>query len=140
MVWDPITSSNQASLDQLGIHLSFVTFPLLSTSYVSDVVSIGIDVGSLPRGGHMGSHGGGSGMICCRIPLGNTSTPPLIVTDLSSCLGESEDSRIRYNLQSHIVLSDLRDRECMGLRLASCFSTFTRERGRRSFKSIVQDW
>lgn len=134
--WDPSGRSIQASMDWFGMHLSPIPFPLLSSSFDSIVVSTSIAMGHLSRGGHMGSHGGGRGMICCNIPLGLPSTPPSIVIDLSTCLGESKDSKIRYNLRNHIVLIDHQEKEDFGMGLASCTASYSRGRGRKSFMSI----
>lgn len=46
-------------------------------------------------------------MLSCKMPTGNSCTSPLLVADFSSCSGESEDNRIRYNLHNCIILSDL---------------------------------
>lgn len=102
----PLGITIEASSDQLGTHLFPNSFPLLSSSSVSNVVSTGIIVGHITRGGHTGSHGGGRGMVCCNIPMGLPSTPPSIVSDFSTCLGESKDSKIKYNLRNCIVLTD----------------------------------
>lgn len=58
---DTSDNSIQTFLDRLGMHLYPVSFPILSSSSDSIVVSTSIIVGELTRGGHMGSHGGGEG-------------------------------------------------------------------------------
>lgn len=102
----PSGSSIHAFSDWLGMHISPDYFPLSSPYFLSNVISTNIAMVHMTRGGHMGSHWGGRGMVCYNIPMGLPSTPPFIVSYLSTCSGELEDSRIIYNLRNHILLTN----------------------------------